>query len=55
MRSRKTMQAFLVTVRTAIQRTSYTDELSTSSAEAAMKAAQLCGDTPCGITVTAQA
>lgn len=52
MRSKQTLQAFLVTVRTAAQRTSYTDELSKSSAEAALKAAQLFGDTPCGITVT---
>jgi hypothetical protein len=53
MRNRKT-QPFLVTVRTADQCTRYTDELSTSSAEAALKAAQLCGDTPCGVTVTVQ-
>lgn len=48
------MNCFTITARTATTSITYS-ALAASSADAALDAAELFGDTPCGITVTCQA
>lgn len=47
------MKPFQITVRTGTACRQYT-AIADSSADAAIAAAELAGDTPCGITVTSQ-